>query len=100
MMPDRLQLPDDRSHPCRGCGAEEHVSLADCEDCGASICSVCRIEESAETDLCRRCATKRLNEELAAFVPVCICSELPQSANVPWPDSVRYGQQLQLSEGD
>jgi hypothetical protein len=91
-------------YDCTGCGAYKHVFTGECEDCGCSICSVCCVEarndawSSASSGLCRKCAIRRLNQELAPLVPICVCSEVNASANAPWPDTVRYGQQLTITE--
>jgi hypothetical protein len=96
-MPDRLALPDDRPHACRGCGAEKHDFLTECQDCEAPLCNHCCVEDNTDPisrrediSLCRKCAVNRLNEKLAPLLPVCTCED--------WPSWVRHGQQLTITE--
>ena len=90
---DRLALPNDRCHSCPACGSEKREYLTTCMVCEADICSECRIEERADVwstltiDLCRDCATRELNAQLAPLVPVCTCE---------YPAWSHYGQQFSL----
>ena len=70
---------------CRGCGAERHSFRGECESCDAPVCSECCVEENNQTGLCRRCAIKRLNQQLAPLVPICICSELVNDSVLTFP---------------
>lgn len=91
-MPDRLQIPNDHREACRACGSEKREYLTECEECGKAICSQCSVIamwQHRPDEICRKCAARRLNQELEALVPACTCE---------WPAWIPYGHQLTLGE--